>query len=264
VAVKLYSEDIRTFQALVKEVGSSAELLDRIRAEGGFDKEIRGSLLKLFRRCVSLILDTETTSKIKKFPTAALVESYGHTFKEIEQLKSEFAELPSGTISALAALLAENDSRGQSGYLLTEQFFSWFEKTYKGRFSIDGPRGAGKDIELKTLFPDFDSSYPCDFVIKGSDTKLLAVGFARYDSTRGGSQSDDRTGGNSNKVEKAKAFHATTGNKFRIVFLADGPGLTHGDTWEEASLLDGAWDDNVRVTTLKLAPTRITADWLES
>lgn len=50
----------------------------------------------------------------------------------------------------------------------------------------------------------------------------------------------------------------------RILFVADGPGLTHGDTWSEAVKLDGSWDDNVRVTTLKLADQRVTLDWLRS
>ena len=57
------------------------------------------------------------------------------------------------------------------------------------------------------MYPDFKGSFPCDFVIKRfGDAEVLAVGFARYDSTRGGAQSDDRTGGNANKVEKAKTF----------------------------------------------------------
>jgi hypothetical protein len=48
----------------------------------------------------------------------------------------------------------------------------------------------------------------------------------------------------------------------RIIFLADGPGLAHGDTWREAVKLDGLWDGNVRVTTLKLANERVTLEWL--
>lgn len=61
---------------------------------------------------------------------------------------------------------------------------------------------------------------------------------------------------------KAKEFCIQTGAVFKIVFLADGPGLAHDDTWAEACKLDGLWNDAVRVTTLKTAPTRITADWL--
>ena len=262
-ALTTYSDDIKRFQDLVKGSSSSADLLDKVRTPSAFDSDTRMSLLKLFRRCVSLVCDTENTKKITKISTKSIVDNYGHTFKPIGTLKIQFAQLTSAQVAALAALLSENDNRGQSGYSLTGHFFAWFEDTFKSKFTIEGPRGAGKDIELNSVFPEFKGSYPCDFVIRQVSTKKpLAVGFARYDSTRGGSQSDDRTGGNANKVDKAKAFHTTTGKKFRIIFLADGPGLVHRDTWEEACTLDGDWNDNVRVTTLKLAPRRITEKWL--
>lgn len=92
---------------------------------------------------------------------------------------------------------------------------------------------------------------------------MLAVGFARYDATRGGAQSDDRTGGNWAKVEKARQFCSKTGRAFRILFLADGPGLSHNDTWKEACDIDGEWNGNVRVATLKLAQMRVTREWLK-
>jgi hypothetical protein len=220
------------------------------------------SLLKLFRRCVSPVCDTETTKKISKISTQSLIENFGHTFKDIKTLKAQFRRLDDAGVLALTALLAENDNRGESGYTLTGLFFDWFEKAFVGKFLIKGPRGAGADVELSTVFPEFKGNYPCDFVISDEKQTPLAVGFARYDSTRGGSQSDDRTGGNANKVDKAKTFQAKTGKRFRIIFLADGPGLSHKDTWEEACILDGMWNDNVRVTTLKIAPTRITEEWL--
>jgi hypothetical protein len=129
-------------------------------------------------------------------------------------------------------------------------------------FKIIGPRGAGKDIELSDIFPDFVGSYPCDFVIRDRELRVLAIGFARYDSTRGGAQSDDRTSGNEAKVLKAIEYSAKSGNIFKIIFLADGPGLAHKDTWEAACQLDGMWGDRVRVTTLQLADKRINQDWL--
>lgn len=52
-----------------------------------------------------------------------------------------------------------------------------------------------------------------------SDNRLLAVGFARYDSTRGGAQSDDRTGGNSNKVDKIKRYCEKSNKKLKIIFF---------------------------------------------
>ena len=110
---------------------------------------------------------------------------------------------------------------------------------------------------------DFQGACPCDFVIrKRLDSSVVAVGFARYDSTRGGAQSDDRTGGNAGKVYMIREHFQGMGKPLRILFLADGPGLAHKDTWREAVNLDGMWDGNVRVTTLKLANERVTLDWL--
>ena len=130
-------------------------------------------------------------------------------------------------------------------------------------FNITGPRGAGRDIELSNIFTDFEYRYPCDFIVKHTASdNLVAVGFARYDSTRGGAQSDDRTGGNSFKVEKARQYCESTGRLFKLIFVSDGPGLAHNDTWQEACDLDGQWGDRVRVTTLLLAPQRITSEWL--
>jgi hypothetical protein len=262
ILLEKYSDDIALFSRLIAESNSSAELLEKIRSRG-IDKDQRMSLLKMFRRCVSPVLDTETTKKIGKVPTASLVENYGSTFKPIDVLKEQFANLSNETKGALAALIGEYDTRGQLGYDLTAKFFDWFADRFKGELTISGPRGAGRDIELNTIFPAFEGQYPCDFVIRKADTaEVLAVGFARYDSTRGGAQSDDRTGGNSYKVAKAKEYCEKTGDRLRLVFLADGPGLGHKDTWFEACELDGSWNGNVRVTTLKLADVRITREWL--
>ena len=141
---------------------------------------------------------------------------------------------------------------------------SWFEDQFDGRYKILGPRRAGPDIELSKIYPDFEGSFPCDFVVRRwTDDEVLAVGFARYDATRGGAQSDDRTGGNANKVDKLRAFDSKKPTRLKLIFLADGPGLLHKDTWEEACNLDGLWDDRVRVTTLKTAAMRISPDWLE-
>lgn len=261
ILAERYKDDIALFGKMVGEAKSSAELLDRIRQKG-VPADQRMSLLKMFRRCVSPVLDTETTKKLK-ITTLSLVENYGSTFKPIDILKKQFAALSPDATAALAALIGEYDTRGASGYILTENFFNWFEERFKGLFTIEGPRGAGRDIELNTIFKDFPGQYPCDFVIRKAHTKeVLAVGFARYDSTRGGAQSDDRTGGNAYKVSKAKEYCDKTADKLRLVFLADGPGLGHKDTWYEACDLDGAWDGNVRVTTMKLADIRVTQDWL--
>lgn len=261
--IEKYDNDIDVFCELIENSNSSAEVLEKIRTTNRESNE-RMALLKMYRRCVSPVLDTETTKKIKKVSTDTLVETYGETFKPISKLKKQFSNLPKEYKYALAALVGEYDMRGQLGYQLTGAFFEWFEDYFAGKYIIEGPRGAGRDIELSEIYPDYKGSYPCDFVVRRlTDNEVLAVGFARYDSTRGGAQSDDRTGGNSNKVEKAKAFDSVTLTPLKLIFLSDGPGLMHGDTWEEACILDGQWDGRVRVITLKLAAERMTPDWLE-
>lgn len=263
VLVEKYSGAIETFCQLIRDCDSSEELLRQIR-QPEREADERMALLKMYRRCVSPVLDTETTKKIRKISTATLIETYGLTFKPIGKLKQQFKAISPEFRFALAALVGEYDTRGQSGYELTGLFFDWFDTHFEGNYLIEGPRGAGRDIELSTLYPSYKGTFPCDFVIRrASDNEVAAIGFARYDSTRGGAQSDDRTGGNANKVDKAKAFDKETSTKLKMIFLSDGPGLMHKDTWEESCQLDGQWDGRVRVVTLKLAAKRITPEWLE-
>lgn len=261
--IEKYDNAIDIFCQLVKESASSAEVLRKIRTTDR-DADERMALLKMYRRCVSPVLDTETTKKIIKVSTDTLIDAYSETFKPISRLKAQFSDLPNEYRYALAALVGEYDTRGQLGYQLTGAFFDWFEGHFAGRYTIEGPRGAGRDIELSELYPDFEGPCPCDFAVRrNNDQEVLAIGFARYDSTRGGAQSDDRTGSNANKVEKIRAFDLVTPTRLKLIFLSDGPGLTHGDTWEEACALDGQWDGRVRVVTLKLSAARVTPDWLE-
>lgn len=259
-----YEQYLDLFGDLIRSSNSSADLLDKIRNPVAHKADVRMSLLKLFRRCVSTVIDTEKSKKLK-IPTSDFVNYYGHTFKDINILKRQFTNMPDKEKYALTSLIGEYDDRGHQGYILTDLFFSWFESRFSCSLTIEGPRGAGRDIQLSSVFTDFNGDYPCDFVIRDFRSKeVLAIGFARYDSTRGGSQSDDRTGGNNDKVMQADEFNRTNRSNFKILFLSDGPGLTHRDTWEEACILDGKLNDRVRVSTLKLADERITEEWFRS
>lgn len=189
VLYEKYADAIETFCQLIRDSDSSGEVLHKIR-QPDRNADERMALLKMYRRCVSPVLDTETTKKIKKISTETLIEAYGPTFKPIAKLKSQFDELSPESRFALAALIGEYDTRGQSGYQLTGLFFDWFEDHFDKLYQIEGPRGAGRDIELSTLYPGFKGAFPCDFVIRRcSDQEIVAIGFARYDSTRGGAQS---------------------------------------------------------------------------
>ena len=68
VLIEKYSDAIETFCKLVKECNSSEELLRQIRLPKRNTNE-RMALLKMYRRCVAPVLDTETTKKIKKVST---------------------------------------------------------------------------------------------------------------------------------------------------------------------------------------------------
>lgn len=140
--IEKYDNAIDVFVQIIKESESSAEVLKKIRTTDR-DADERMALLKMYRRCVSPVLDTETTKKIKKISTDTLVEAYGATFKPIAKLKAQFSELPKEYKYALAALVGEYDTRGQLGYQLTGAFFDWFEDHFAGSYTIEGPRGAG-------------------------------------------------------------------------------------------------------------------------
>ena len=263
VADLKYADEISAFKKLLSSSKTSAELLEKIRSKT-FNASQRMTFLKIFRRAVSPVLDTEMAKRMS-VPTSTLVAAIGETFKPIELLKQQFNGMSSQQEAALAALIGEYDTRGQLGYILTGRFFDWFEREFGRDFTIEGPRGAGRDVELSSIYSEYEGNFPCDFVIRSrSDGMVRAIGFARYDSTRGGAQSDDRTSGNADKVTKARAFCRATGKNFRLIFLSDGPGMVHRDTWEEACFLDGQWDGNVRVTTLRTADERVTFDWLMS
>lgn len=264
VLIEKYFPTIDLFCEIVRNSSSSFEILYKIRSNN-YNSFQRMTLLKIYRRCVSPVLDTEATKKIRKISTESLIDTYGKTFKSIGLLKNQFFNPPLEERVALAALIGEYDTRGQLGYRLTEIFFRWFEERFTGIYSIEGPRGAGRDVELASVFYGFKGNFPCDFIIRNIiSNNVLAIGFARYDSTRGGAQSDDRTSGNSNKVERIKAVSEIFPDNLKIIFLSDGPGLMHRDTWEETCNLDGQWNGRVRVTTLKLLERRITTEWLES
>jgi hypothetical protein len=257
-----YEEDIKLFAQLISASNSSGDLLDRIRTPT-IPGPRRMALLKMFRRCVSGVCDTEATKKIERTTTQSLIDAYGRTFTPITKLQAQFAKLTPEIIASLAVLVGEYDNRGQQGYVLTGLFFDWFEDHFKNKLTIQGPRGAGRDVELCTVLDGYAGACPCDFVIRQrADGRARAVGFARYDSTRGGAQSDDRTGGNAGKVYAIREHCRKYAVDLKVIFLADGPGLAHKDTWKEACDLDCSWDDNVRVTTLKTAEQRVTLKWI--
>ena len=124
-----YHGDINIFIQLINESTDTNEMLHRIRSKE-FKADTRMSLLKMFRRCVAPVLDTEMTKKIQKVSSESLIANYGHTFKSISVLRKQFGSMSNDNLAALSALIGEYDTRGQSGYMLTDQFFNWFEDKF--------------------------------------------------------------------------------------------------------------------------------------
>ena len=128
-----YEVAIHQFADLVDVSISSGDLLERIRTPD-IPSDRRMALLKIFRRCVSGVCDTEATKKIKTITTRSLVDNYGSTFKPISKLKEQFADLKDEFVAVLAVSLGEYDNRGQQGYVLAGQFIDWFEDEFNADF----------------------------------------------------------------------------------------------------------------------------------
>ncbi|HGY1814004.1 TPA: hypothetical protein ACNVO3_004714, partial [Citrobacter braakii] len=64
ISISRYNTEIDLFRQLANNSSSSHELLKYIR-ESGFNAKQRMTLLKIFRRCVCPIVDTEMAKKLK-------------------------------------------------------------------------------------------------------------------------------------------------------------------------------------------------------
>lgn len=191
-----------------------------------------------------------------------IVEAYQAHFRSIADVQAAFSTRPVPD-EALCALLWEYKSRGQKGYDLTERFFHMF-RTHLPHFPIIGPPRAGRDILLGSIFTNYPNpKRPVDFVIYDpTEREVLAVGLARYDSDRGGAQEDDRTGGYRDCIREMLGYADDQGLRTKLIFLNDGPGLLLGSMWADYGRLEQMGQGRVLVTTLRMIPERLTADWL--
>lgn len=261
-AKSLYQHIFARFGELLGTSASSTDLLMNIHQESG---DMRIQLLRCFRKYVSPMTSVEMLKIKAKVPQ--VIDGFGDSFRQLEEVRNKFSGRPIDD-EALAAVLWEHHDRGTPGYVLTRDFFDGFEDQYNHQFLIAGPREAGADVQLSTVLPKFSKIVPADFVILRRDTnEPLIVGFAHYDSDRGGSQEDDRTGGNQDKVEKIMTYAARRRIPLRVLFVNDGPGLLLGSMWDDYARLetDNIVDDELRVMvlTLKMIPERLNLDWLE-
>ncbi|MGQ0708502.1 MAG: bstEII [Rhodoferax sp.] len=258
----LYRDVFKMFGVLLNSASSSSDLLLKIHEQSG---DLRIQLLRCFRKYVSPMTSVEML-KIKT-KVSLVISDFGDSFRALEQVRSRYRERVFDD-EALAAILWEHHDRGTPGYILTKAFFDAFELKFGDEYTIAGPREAGADVQLSGILPKFTSIVPADFVVLRKDSDIpLVVGFAHYDSDRGGSQEDDRTGGNQDKVEKIMAYAARRRLPMQVLFVNDGPGLLLGSMWDDYARLEtnNVVDDELRVmvVTLKMVSKRLTVDWLE-
>lgn len=254
-ALRLYQPVIDRFRELASEAPSSIELLRTIQKTGG---KMRIQLLRVFRRYVSPSTSVEMLKKIKD--TEEICKAFGPLFRVIRLVRKNIAEQDYDLV--ISALLYEHKDRGQFGYELTSRFFDWFESTFAGNeFQGLGPRRAGRDLQLRDFLHGYEHECPTDIIVMHRGRPMVA-GFARYDSDRGGSQEDDRTGGNRSKILEILQHRTGDGMQVKVFFLNDGPGLLLGSMWRDYGELEQINPDRVLVCTLKMLESRFTRKWL--
>jgi hypothetical protein len=258
-ACELYKPVLVIFGQLLKSSESSQRLFTQIVEIR--EQWMRVQLLRVFRKYVDPNIPVEMTKKVSK--SAEIIEHFGAGFRPIPEVQKAFASRPMPD-EALCAVLWEYKDRGKKGYTLTGRFFEMIRQ-YLPEMSIAGPKGAGQDIRMGTIFPDYPKpDRPVDFIIRSEDGTLLAIGLARYDSDRGGSQEDDRTGGYRECAEEILGYADSHGlDKLKVIYLNDGPGLLIGSMWDDYTYLENKRPGRIKVVTLRMVPERITKEWLE-
>ena len=259
MAVQHYGPLIRHFRALLTNATDSSDLFRAIMAVRGRD---RIQLCRIFRKYVSPAAPVELTKTVKN--TEANIEGFQDHFRPIEAVRTVFESRPIPDES-LCLLLWEYKNRGEVGYSLTENLFPVLRANLEN-MTVDGPERAGPDLQLREEWKNYPKeSRPVDFIIRGENQQVMAVGLARYDNDRGGAQEDDRPGQYRETAREIVEFaDSQEMNSLKVIFINDGPGLLAGSMWDDYASIDTMLGNRVRVATLKMVTERITKEWLES
>ncbi|MCF7809917.1 bstEII [bacterium] len=254
-ACNLYRPVLELFSQLLKSSESSIRLFMQINELT--QPWMRVQLSRVFKKYVSPNTPVEMLKK--KTKAQWICGEFGKEFRQITKVQKAFMGRPMPD-EALCAVMWEYKDRGKKGYNLTERMFELLRSKFPD-YNISGPERAGRDILMGEVFEDYTKpDRPADFVIKdGND--VLAIGFARYDSDRGGAQEDDRTGGYSFATREILEYTSKRKLKTKVIFVNDGPGLLLGSMWDDYSYLEDS-SDNVMVVTLRMITDRITIEWL--
>lgn len=256
-ACNLYKPVLELFGQLLKSSESSEKLF--LQTVEITQPWMRIQLARVFRKYVSPNTPVEMLKQKRK--AEWICKEFGKGFRPIVEVQRAFVSRPMPD-EALCAVLWEYKDRGQKGYDMTERMFELLRSKFPN-FEILGPERAGRDILLGEVFEDYTKpDRPADFIIKDGED-ILAVGFARYDSDRGGAQEDDRTGGYSNASRELLEYAVGKDLRTKIIFVNDGPGLLLGSMWDDYSYIEEASDD-IKVVTLRMITERITLEWLKS
>lgn len=258
-ACRLYSPVLETFSQLLNRSESSSALFMNISAVP--TQWMRIQLCRVFRKYVSP--ETPVEMLKKKSQAKKTCDDFGDGFRPIHVVQQKFDSRPLPD-EALCAVLWEYKDRGKKGYDLTDKFFDMIQGKFPD-LSIWGPRGAGADVQAKSIWNDYpNNSRPLDFVISSDDKKTIyAVGLARYDGDRGGAQEDDRTGGYKNCADEVLEYVHSHGLNTKVIFLNDGPGLLLGSMWEDYSRIEERHPNEVKVITLRMIEERLEESWLK-
>ena len=254
-----YGPVLAQFEALMRTAVSSTDLYQKIMATKNPE---RIQLCRIFRKYISPATLVEILKVVKN--TEININGLQHQFRPLADALAAFKTRPMPD-EVPCTLRWEYKSRGEVGYNLTENLFQVIRKTLNG-ITIQGPERAGPDIQLRSVWSNYPrESRPVDFMICGKSQEVLAVGLARYDSDRGGAQEDDRTGQYRETAREIIQFADSQGmSSLKVIFINDGPGLLAGSMWDDYTGIDQMLGNRVRVATLKMAPERITKEWLES
>ena len=256
-ACKLYQPVLEIFSQLLKSSESSERLF--ISTTEIKQQWMRIQLARVFKKYVSPNTPVEMLKK--KTNTKMICEQFGDGFRPIQVVQKAFENRPMPD-ETICTILWEYKDRGQKGYDLTDRMFKLFRSKFPN-LDISGPERAGRDILLGDIFEDYPNpKRPADFIIKEGDD-VLAIGFARYDSDRGGAQEDDRTGSYKNCADEVLNYAKSKGLNTKVIFVNDGPGLLLGSMWDDYSELERRWNETI-VVTLRMIPDRITYDWLKN
>ncbi len=258
-ACELYQPVLVQFSKLLRESESSSALLHNINDVS--QTWMRIQLLRVFRKYVCPVISVEMLKKKSKVDE--ICKQFGSEFRPISEVHKAFSSRPIPD-EALCAILWEYKDRGKKGYDLTDKFFTMMAELFP-EYTVNGPRGAGKDVEMGSVFVDYPNpKRPVDFVIYNHDkSTVYAIGLARYDSDRGGAQEDDRTGGYNSCADEILNYAKTHNLDLKVIFLNDGPGLLLGSMWEDYSHLEEKWDGKIMVLTLRMVKDRLDKEWIE-